>query len=442
MEGLLLDLWWGDAETAAAVRELYRLYQQEALKPLIRERLRDLSAHGFPDDGGICLPWSWQDLPEATDAGGTPEPHDTARRRLQLMGFARHEPGRRRALRGETLIALGAAAGLALAGLLGVAQRLGAGADGGRTHDAAVYEGALFRGLVMEGQQGARHYAASRKLTATTAATGTAPPLHWCWSGLAADQAAPACRTLSGNPADPHRVNPQPLGQGALLRAGTLAEPIRACAPGWPALSVAVIAGERWDWPTDEKNNEAARRLAIRLLDRGTADLVFIGPDWAEQARRLAADWAFAADSQWLFFSPWSAGVPPAKDSKPQVPTLGTHRALLTGDLEAMARALDFPGARPATAALGRAARVSTLAGNPRLWGGPEVETGPQGIPFVHICPGTFTMGSPAAGPDTPDHLKPYDDEQPAHPVILDGFWIARTETTQAQYAALAGCRT
>jgi len=84
-------------------------------------------------------------------------------------------------------------------------------------------------------------------------------------------------------------------------------------------------------------------------------------------------------------------------------------------------------------------ARILPGAGNPRLWGGPEVIPGPAGIDFVRVCPGTFTMGSLPAGPDTPEHLKPYNAELPAHPVILGGFEIARTELIGLQYAGITG---
>jgi formylglycine-generating enzyme required for sulfatase activity len=529
IERLLLVLWRGDAYSALAVRALYDLYQQEALQAPIRERLGGLDT--WRDGAGprIELPWTWNTLPEApaartgaetaetvlalfaadprsaaaappcraTDQAAAdtapPEPRGTARQRLYRMGFAGAAPGARPRLGAETLILLGTCAGLALAGGLGLIERLGARPGPAFVHAAPVYDDALFQALVMEGRQDGRPYAASRKHAVTAAAgLGADPRLHWCWSGLEAERAAPPCRALAENPADPRRVNPLPMGRSALLRAGTSAEPIRACAKGWPQLSVAVIVGDPWNWPPDPPNNESARRLAIRLLDRGSADLVLIGPDWAEQARVLAGKWSFAAvpgidggrsaqrtlrgdpaplgaalptngpaapvgsaartsdltqgtrpepspnaapDSQWLFFAP-----PGTARIEQQVPPLGTHRALLTGDLEAMARALDFPGARPAADALSRTARVTNLAGNPRLWGGPEVEPGPKGIAFVQVCPGTFTMGSAPVKPDTtPKHLKPHGDERLAHPVVLDGFWIGRTETSQTQYAAVAG---
>jgi serine/threonine-protein kinase len=50
-----------------------------------------------------------------------------------------------------------------------------------------------------------------------------------------------------------------------------------------------------------------------------------------------------------------------------------------------------------------------------------------EGIPFVFVPAGDFTMGS-ADGEGA-------DNEHPQHRVYLDGFWIGRTEVTNAQYA-------
>ena len=51
-----------------------------------------------------------------------------------------------------------------------------------------------------------------------------------------------------------------------------------------------------------------------------------------------------------------------------------------------------------------------------------------NGIDFVRICPGTFTMGSTENDPQADS------DEKPAHQVTLSEFWIGKTEITNAQY--------
>jgi formylglycine-generating enzyme required for sulfatase activity len=55
-------------------------------------------------------------------------------------------------------------------------------------------------------------------------------------------------------------------------------------------------------------------------------------------------------------------------------------------------------------------------------------ETTVNGIVFVRICPGTFTMGSAA------NDAQADSDEKPAHQVTLSEYWIGKTEITNAQY--------
>lgn len=61
------------------------------------------------------------------------------------------------------------------------------------------------------------------------------------------------------------------------------------------------------------------------------------------------------------------------------------------------------------------------------------------GIRFVWIEPGCFIMGQSKA--DENDGISTsqiyHEEENPAHRVCLDGFWIAETETTNAQYRAI-----
>lgn len=51
-----------------------------------------------------------------------------------------------------------------------------------------------------------------------------------------------------------------------------------------------------------------------------------------------------------------------------------------------------------------------------------------NGIVFVRICPGTFTMGSAENAPFADAN------EKPAHRVTLSEFWIGKTEITNEQY--------
>jgi formylglycine-generating enzyme required for sulfatase activity len=58
----------------------------------------------------------------------------------------------------------------------------------------------------------------------------------------------------------------------------------------------------------------------------------------------------------------------------------------------------------------------------------PGFAPGPAPEGMVWVPPGTFVMGTDA--PDT------WANEHPSHPVTLDGFWMDRTEVTNAQFAA------
>ena len=52
-----------------------------------------------------------------------------------------------------------------------------------------------------------------------------------------------------------------------------------------------------------------------------------------------------------------------------------------------------------------------------------------DGLPYVFISPGTFTMGC------SPGDKNCGDDEKPHRVSITKGFWIGQTEVTQAAYA-------
>ena len=67
-----------------------------------------------------------------------------------------------------------------------------------------------------------------------------------------------------------------------------------------------------------------------------------------------------------------------------------------------------------------------------------------EGIPFVYVPAGEFTMGSSDADVQAAVTLclsyqsdcaaSRFADEQPQHSVYVDGFWVMRTEVTNAQY--------
>ena len=89
-----------------------------------------------------------------------------------------------------------------------------------------------------------------------------------------------------------------------ILRAGRLAQPIRACSDGWPQRSLVVIAVPFAD------DEPAARQLAIRLLDKGSADQVLFGKDWEQHlAQWLGPSQALNQATQVLVILPEAAGA-------------------------------------------------------------------------------------------------------------------------------------
>ena len=72
---------------------------------------------------------------------------------------------------------------------------------------------------------------------------------------------------------------------------------------------------------------------------------------------------------------------------------------------------------------------VRHTQGEVRVNGGPETEPA-DGIAWVSVCPGTFKMGS-LKGEDA--QASPDEIVEKLRYVALSPFWIAATETTQAQ---------
>ena len=58
----------------------------------------------------------------------------------------------------------------------------------------------------------------------------------------------------------------------------------------------------------------------------------------------------------------------------------------------------------------------------------PKIKPGPNGMMMAWVPAGKFTMGS-----DDADTLA-LDNEKPQHQVSVEGFWLSRTEVTNAQY--------
>lgn len=221
--------------------------------------------------------------------------------------------------------------------------------------------------------------------------------------------------------------NPERLkgSDSVLLRAGSLAQPIRACGSGWPQRSLAIIATPYTD--------RAARQLAIRLLDKGSADQVLVGQDWVKYWEKWrGASPTLNRNTQVLVI------LPPGEDANAAERLLAAHpgpwAVVAADDLAALAHEFKFSGAQSLDLPP-LPWRVLTPHSNVQVYGGPEIKKPEKNkdIEWVSICPGTFTMGS---SKDEPEAMARNDEivESPRE-VSLSAFQIAATETTHQQYA-------
>jgi formylglycine-generating enzyme required for sulfatase activity len=203
--------------------------------------------------------------------------------------------------------------------------------------------------------------------------------------------------------------NVKAFGHSELWHAGTLPQAIRGCESNWPRRSLVVIQAE----PDDV----LARQLTIQLLDRGSADAVLLGTDWAEHLKELIqVDASMTTPDQLLLILPPDTPVPPLAFQ-------GAYGVVESRELHALATRLDFVGVRKLSEVWGEARADSSLL----LRGGPEQTADSRtDVMFVKVCGGTFTMGS--ADFD--------EDEKPPHAVTLSTFEISQTEITEAQYSS------
>jgi hypothetical protein len=176
-----------------------------------------------------------------------------------------------------------------------------------------------------------------------------------------------------------------------VLRAGRLAQPIRACSYGWPQRSLVVITA------SFEADEPAARQLAIRLLDKGSADQVLLGTDWEQHlAQWLGPSQALNQATQVLVILREATGAEHAAVRLADHP--GPWAVAWSDDFVGLARAIDFPGSKTVTQMSPRLSPLQSQ-GEVRVYGGPDlVKSDPTGIEWVRVCPGTFTMGTIKGG--------------------------------------------
>jgi formylglycine-generating enzyme required for sulfatase activity len=401
-----LQLWRDPEGAAKALSRIGGKRNRKAIRSL-------LERHGIGAGQGRGPTWDWQRLPVAV------------RWRLRALGLGGRRAGAYRLRWGiRHHLILASLAGIAFGGIGWGLERLGMPHEGG-----GVFADPRFRAQILMIPGAGRTWLGSPwRLTKLPDLGPLATPYIWEWQ--------------------PAR-NPKRLGAHALLlTSGTRAFPIRACVPGWPQRSLAVIAADRGD--------AGALKLAIRLLDRSAADRVLIAPDWPERLADLTQGVRVPAQMQDGKRRPGDqllVFLPPAAP-------IGRFDALgeVRGDFASLAKDLDFRDARPISVAW---PNVSTrvLAGMPRVVGRPEIETDRFGITWVRVCRGTFLMGAPASEDRNLDHyaqgwvdafggtldekrkdvLGWITTQRPAHPVLVEGFEIARTELTAGQSAAAGG---
>ncbi|MCP5197233.1 MAG: formylglycine-generating enzyme family protein [Gammaproteobacteria bacterium] len=404
VEQALLQLYT-DPKVAA---DRLTVLADEELRAEIHDRLGEFAATDHrptdrDDDGErIYLTWCFAALPATT------------RQRLRKLGFARDlyptappplKDAPRLAL-AVTLLTTMALAAFVVAGYRWMTPNLPRLRVLDSLQDHPVLAAQTLR--IME-PAGLNRYDVTlgnlRKWVTLQVPAGAEVPVNWRWAA-------------SENPARLENSN------SVLLRAGSLAQPIRACSDKgdtiWSQRSLAVIAAPYAD--------RSARQLAIRLLDKGSADQVLVGQDWAKHLKEWRGPSpALNRNTQMLLILP--QGEVPATITRLLADHPGPWAVVAADDLAALAKAVDFSGTkRVSQAALPW--RVLKTRGNARLYGGPMTTT-ENGIEWVSICPGTFTMGS------IKGEAMAYDSEivEPPREVALSAFQIAATETTHQQYA-------
>lgn len=246
----------------------------------------------------------------------------------------------------------------------------------------------------------------SRHTVSLTSQSGARIPVTWAWR---------------------EHPNVSELEGSVMLNAGRLAQPIRACSENWPKRSLAVIAT-----PFEgTEHSKAARQLAIRLLDKGSADAVLLGTQWQRALPTwLGASRAINRETQVLVILPQGADADLASRRLKGHP--GAWAVGSSGDFAALARGIRG-GDSEAIADVLPGLEVHRQRRTVRVSGGPK-QMGPDrnGIEWVRVCPGTFTMGTI----DRNEDRMAFGNEIVAAPrtMVISGFDMALTGTTEMQY--------
>ncbi len=411
MERALIGLWRGAGD---AVRELYRLHSGVLRQP-IRDHLGGLVAAGAGSTESIAMPWPWGERSPAEQV------------MLRQMGFGGTEAPARLRRPGRLWLALGLCAGLT-GGAVATAIRWFEPRSEKPTvvHQNRPPEEPFERvEPVADGRW--RVAVATRKWTTRDeVAAGSRVMVRW-------DQEEHGCveRHESG---------------GEIWRCAGIDSPPRLSEE--ISNSQVVLAATPGD--------PGAEKLAVALLDSGSADTVLV---WEDQS--LTSSWARlwigsdGSDRQLILIAEATALglttgpfvvdglgalaavelVDLVEGSKPSSsPRIGLVGA---SAWDVLAQALEFDGVRAldqvwddpdrsmfSDLTVGRSAPLLRGLGTCS----PIEDTDDNGIVFVRVCPGTFTMGSPD------DEVGRNNDEGPEHEVTLSEFWIAKFEVTNELY--------
>jgi hypothetical protein len=377
MECALLSLWRNPGKGA---RDLYPLHSG-ALRDVVKRHLQHLAPATWGSAELLHLPWSWESLP-------APE-----RVMFQRMGLGGGMPAARLRRPGRLWVGLALCLGLA-AGAFRTAALSGWRQPQeppiiihgpGKPTDAfeIVRTGKTFSEVLADyirgGDSGWIITVGTRtSLVSQTTHSGGRASVHW-------GQNRQPCVSKSGNGSES-------------WYCGTIGNPLRFS--NSPGRRVIVLS-------TSAPSPEAAL-LAVDLLDSGSADQVIL--------------------SNFLIrLSDLGKLIAPKED---KVETLIVPEL----DWGILRSGLRFNGLRAIQqvwpdVVLLYGSPSAQLRGLSACRNGETIEE--NGMTFVRVCPGAFTMGSTADDPQA------RDEEKPAHQVTLNEYWIGSTEVTKAEYRAI-----
>ena len=355
MELELLRLW---TEPENAISTLYKLHQG-SLKAPVRAQLEQLAAFDLVGEDHVPLPWSWRER--------SPE----AQAMLAAMGFGATSREIRLRRPGRFWIGLSGSAGLALGALALAALSPRQSPVGPPSFEQLDQPPVLTDSWVSK--QGASGW------------TGFVATPKWLKRDAVADAATIQVRWQR----EEHDCVTRIDNQAEIWRCGATVPAQRVSPQIHRSLAVLVA----------DASDPAVAALASDLLSGGSADLVFINPNWPRGWDNLLSDPERLQPKQQLLII--EAGQRAASEVQQlALPAGGSFAWLRVPDWRTLRNGLKYVGIRPLTSVW---TNIELMAGhlqNQRLGGiggcRPSEEEDEHGMRFIRLCPGTFTMGSDA----------------------------------------------